>query len=152
MKHILVTTDFSEAAESAFDYAKEQVQLIGKEKCRITLLKAIDVAASANINFEYGLAIADKKSMLNKSHKQASEIIKGIAQEHFAGFSVETLVLKPSGPVYMEIIKYAKKQKVDLIVISTHGRTGIKHLFLGSVAERIIRQSPCPVMVVPAKL
>lgn len=71
---------------------------------------------------------------------------------HSAGFSVETLVLKPSGPVYMEIIKYAKKQKVCLIVMSTHGRTGIKHLFWGSVAERIKRQSPCPVMVVPAKL
>jgi len=71
---------------------------------------------------------------------------------HSAGLSVKTIVLKPSDPVYMEIIKYAKKQKVDLIVMSTHGRTGIKHLFLGSVAERIIRQSPCPVMVVPAKL
>ena len=61
MKHILVTTDFSEAAKSAFECAKEQLKLTGKEKNKITLLKVIDVVPPASIKFEYGLAIADKK-------------------------------------------------------------------------------------------
>ena len=59
MKHILVTTDLSEASESAFEYAKEQLELTGKEKSKITLLKVIDVVPPAGINFEYGLALPD---------------------------------------------------------------------------------------------
>lgn len=53
MKHFIVTTDLSEASESAFDYAKEQLKLTGKEKSRITLLKVIDTVPPANIKFEY---------------------------------------------------------------------------------------------------
>ena len=152
MKHILVTTDFSEASESAFDYAKEQLKLAEKEKSRITLLKVIDVVPPASIKFEYGLALPDKKGMLEKVYKHASVQIQGIAEKQFAGLPVETAVIKPEKAVYQEIIKFAEKNNVSLIVMSTHGRTGVKHFLLGSVAERVIRCSPCPVMIVPAKL
>ncbi len=152
MKHILVTTDFSKAAESAFKYAKDQLKIVEKEKSRITLLKVIDVVPPANIKFEYGLAIADKKGMLEKLHKQASEIIRKIAKKHFPGMPVDTVVIKPRKATYQEIINFAKTHKVDLIVMSTHGRTGVKHFLLGSVAERVVRRSPCPVMVVPAEI
>ncbi len=151
MKHILVTTDFSEAADSAFEYAKEQLKLAGKEKNKITLLKVIDVVPPASIKFEYGLAIADKKGMLEKVYKHASEQIQEIAEKQFAGLPVETAVVKPKKAVYHEIIKFAETNNVNLIVMSTHGRTGVKHFLLGSVAERVIRRSPCPVMIVPAK-
>ncbi len=151
MKHILVTTDFSEAAESAFEYAKEQLKLAGKEKDKITLLKVIDVVPPAGIKFEYGLAIADKKGMLEKVYKHASEQMREIAKKQFAGLPVETAVVKPKKAVYQEIIKFAETNNVSLIVMSTHGRTGVKHFLLGSVAERVVRRSPCPVMIVPAK-
>jgi nucleotide-binding universal stress UspA family protein len=151
MKHILVTTDLSAAAESAFDYAKEQLELTGKEKSKITLLKVIAAVPPASINFEYGLALPDKKGMLEKAYKHATEQIQEIAEEQFAGLPVETVVVKPKKAVYQEIIKFAKTNNVNLIVMSTHGRTGAKHFLLGSVAERVIRRSPCPVMVVPAK-
>ena len=151
MKHILVTTDLSEASESAFDYAKEQLKLAEKEKSRITLLKVIDVVPPASIKFEYGLALPDKKGMLEKVYKHASVQIQEIAEKQFAGLPVETAVIKPEKAVYQEIIKFAEKNNVSLIVMSTHGRTGVKHFLLGSVAERVIRCSPCPVMIVPAK-
>jgi universal stress protein A len=151
MKHILVTTDFSEAAGSAYDYAKEQLKLVGKEKNKITLLKVIDVVPPAGIKFEYGLAIADKKGMLEKVYKHASEQIWEIAEQQFAGLPVETAVVKPKKAVYQEIIKFAETNNVSLIVMSTHGRTGVKHFLLGSVAERVVRKSSCPVMIVPAK-
>ncbi len=151
MKHILVTTDFSEAAESAFGYAKEQLKLAGKGKNKITLLKVIDVVPPAGIKFEYGLAIADKKGMLEKVYKHASEQILEIAEQQFAGLPVETVVVKPKKAVYQEIIKFAETNNVSLIVMSTHGRTGVKHFLLGSVAERVVRKSSCPVMIVPAK-
>jgi nucleotide-binding universal stress UspA family protein len=96
----------------------------------------------------FGLSIVDVLEML---HKQTSEKIKEIAEKQFTGFPVEILVIKPTKPVYAEIIEFAKMNNVDLIVISTHGRTGVKHLLLGSVAEQVVRQAPCPVTVVPIK-
>jgi len=150
MKHILVTTDFSEEAERAFDYAKEQLKLAGKDKSKITLLKVIDVVPQANIKFEYGLAIVDKKGMLDKLYKQALERISEIAKKCFTGLPIDTVVIKPKKATYQEIIKFAQANDVSLIVMSTHGRTGAKHFLLGSVAERVVRKSPCPVMVIPA--
>ncbi len=149
MKHILVTTDFSEEAERAFDYAKEQLKLAGKGKSKITLLKIIDIVPPANIKFEYGLAIVDKKGMMEKLYKQASERVREIAKKRFAGLPVDTVVIKPKKATYQEIIKFAQSNDVSLIVMSTHGRTGAKHFLLGSVAERVVRRSPCPVMVIP---
>ncbi len=151
MKHILVTTDFSEAAESAFDCAKEQLKLSGKEESKITLLKVIDTVPPAGIKFEYGLAIADKKGMLEKVHKHASAQMQEIVKRQFSGLPVEMAVVKPKKAVYQEIIRFAEANNVNLIVMSTHGRTGVKHFLLGSVAERVVRRSPCPVMIVPAK-
>ena len=151
MKHILVTTDFSKASESAFKYAKEQLKLAREDKNKITLLKVIDVVPPAGIKFEYGLAIADKKGMLEKVYKHASEQIMEIAEQQFAGLPVETVVVKPKKAVYQEIIKFAETNNVSLIVMSTHGRTGVKHFLVGSVAERVVRKSSCPVMIVPAK-
>ncbi|HHT9109813.1 MAG TPA: universal stress protein [Candidatus Brocadiaceae bacterium] len=151
MKHIVVTTDFSKEAESAFDYAKELVQLIGKDECNITLLKVIDEVAPSNITFEFGLAIADRKSMTGKLHKHAEEKIKEIAEKHFNGFSFKTVLINPVKPVYQEIVEFAKAQNANLIIMSTHGRTGVRHFLLGSVAERVVRQSPCPVVTVPVQ-
>jgi nucleotide-binding universal stress UspA family protein len=48
----------------------------------------------------------------------------------------------------MEIIRYARQHTIDMIVIATHGRTGLKHVLLGSVAEKIVRKSPCPVLTI----
>ena len=152
MKHILVTTDFSEEAETAFDYAKEQVQLIGKEKSKITLLKVIDIVIPTNDEFGYGVNIHDIKGIIDRLQQQATEKIKEIAQKHFAGFPIETSVFAPSKDVDNGIIGFAETNDVDLIVMSTHGRTGVGHFLLGSIAEHVIRQSPCPVMVVPAKI
>jgi universal stress protein A len=64
--------------------------------------------------------------------------------------AVETLVVWGSPPV--EICRIAQERRVDLIVMGTHGRTGLAHLFIGSVAERVVRYAPCSVLIVrPAK-
>ncbi len=89
--------------------------------------------------------------MLEKVYKHASEQMQEIAKKQFAGLPVETAVVKPKKAIYQEIIKFAETNNVSLIVMSTHGRTGAKHFLLGSVAERVVRRSPCPVMIVPAK-
>ncbi|MBA4391890.1 MAG: hypothetical protein C0399_13280, partial [Syntrophus sp. (in: bacteria)] len=56
-----------------------------------------------------------------------------------------------SGNEDEEILKFIRKETIDIIVMGTHGRTGLKHVFLGSVAEKIIRRSPIPVFIIPCK-
>jgi nucleotide-binding universal stress UspA family protein len=52
------------------------------------------------------------------------------------------------GAAFLEIIEYVREQEIDLVVIGTHGRSGLMHILMGSVAERIVRKSPCPVLTV----
>jgi universal stress protein A len=61
------------------------------------------------------------------------------------------IIVTRSGREEEEILKFASEEKVDIIVIGTHGRTGLKHVFLGSVAEKTIRHSKVPVFVIPCK-
>ena len=53
-----------------------------------------------------------------------------------------------TGPPFVEIIRYAKEHDVDLLIMGTHGRGGLAHMLLGSVAEKVVRKSPCPVLTV----
>ena len=64
------------------------------------------------------------------------------------GVSFETVT--KSGKEAEEILEFAKEEQVDLIVMGTHGRTGMGHVFFGSVAEKVIRHSPIPVLIIPS--
>jgi nucleotide-binding universal stress UspA family protein len=75
--------------------------------------------------------------------------LEAIAQEKLAGISHEVFVA--SGNAAHEILSLAAEQKIDLIVMGTHGRTGVKHFLLGSVAERVVRESPIPVLTIHPK-
>jgi len=65
--------------------------------------------------------------------------------------TVKFEVLTKSGREDEEILKFAKDEKVDIIVVGTHGKTGIEHVFFGSVAEKVLRHSPVPLFVIPCK-
>ncbi|TFG42288.1 MAG: universal stress protein, partial [Bacteroidia bacterium] len=60
-------------------------------------------------------------------------------------------IITKSGREDEEILKFAKDEKVDILVVGTHGRTGIEHVFFGSVAEKVLRRSPFPIFVIPCK-
>ena len=138
-QHLLVPIDFSECADQALDYA---IELATVHKARLTLLHVVDTASWAD---------GREEAMLPRSYWQALET--GVT-EHLerprqkvvaAGLPVETLMIH--GKPFQTIIDTARDKGADLIIMGTHGRTGFTHAILGSVAERVVRLAPCPVLI-----
>ena len=152
MYHVLVTTDLSDESRVAFPVAKEQCELRGIDTCKITLLAVTEDVAPVNIAFGYGFAIAETQGIQEKLHARYIDKVEELVRDEFEGMQVSGHALNGGGPVYDQILAYVEQNQVDLLVIATHGRTGFKRLCLGSVAERVIRQAPCPVLVVPCDL
>ncbi len=138
LRIILAPFDFSETATRAVAQAFELAALQGG---KVHLLHAYNVPA-----FPDGLAVgvdivtpveqAAKKALAVESDKYAS-------RPEFGGVILEM------GDAREVILRHAQSLPADLIVMGTHGRTGFQHLLLGSVAERVVRGAPCPVLVVP---
>jgi nucleotide-binding universal stress UspA family protein len=141
LQKILVPVDFSPASEKALQYG---LSLAAQFSSEILLMHVVEAPFYPT---ELGYVPVEVES-LNKGIKQAAE--KEMArwsQEHVpADVEVQTLIRV--GHPYQEITQAARKLGADLIVVSTHGYTGLKHVFLGSTAERIVRHAGCPVLVV----
>jgi nucleotide-binding universal stress UspA family protein len=122
---VLYPTDFSEASEVAGGVARDLARESGGTLHVVHVVPPVtDPADSAERLTETGKRLAD-------------------------GTPVETALL--SGRVAREIVRYAREHGVGLIVLATHGRTGLSHAILGSVAEAVVRLAPCLVLTVPAK-
>ena len=139
LKRILVPIDFSECSKKALRYA---VALAKEHEAAITLLYAVPthyaVGEYGGINYA-----ALEGDMRASGDKQLSALV---VDEVRGEVAADRLVRTGSAPA--EIIEVARSLPADLIVISTHGRTGLKHMFLGSVTEYVVRHAPCPVLVV----
>jgi nucleotide-binding universal stress UspA family protein len=137
-QHILVPTDFSEHADQALNYALE---LAGKLSARLTLLHVIQKpVASAR-----GMGVS-LDPYFHQVELMASEAMNDHARRvHDAGIACDVAI--EHGVPFQQIIDLANAKQVDLIVMGTHGRTGLQHFLLGSVAERVVRLAPCPVLV-----
>ncbi len=151
MRQILVPTDFSKEAATALPHVKEQVKLAGSSQVQVILLTVIGDLVPANIDFEFGLALVDTKKLEQEALRRAQERMTQLVAEHFSGMHVEQKILTARKSVYDEILTFANDNKVDMIIMATHGRAGFKHLVLGSVTERIVRGARCPVLVIPAQ-
>ena len=137
--HILVPTDFSEYADYALDYA---IELAQKLQARLTLLHIIDTMP---------LGVVEEGSMLPPSYWQELEtnleqsMEASLKRLDDVGLQGEPIIVH--GVPFQSIIDTAQDKAVDLIVMGTHGRTGLTHVLMGSVAERVVRMAPCPVLV-----
>ncbi len=135
---ILFPTDFSESAENASRYAISLAKKYGSK------LYVIHVVEPFTYTTDFGLDYSAQYMEMEASAKRLlNEIVASIKKDNL---DVEGTVL--SGEPFVEIIKYARQAHVDLIVMATHGRTGIEHMLLGSVAEKVVRKSPYPVLTV----
>jgi universal stress protein A len=139
VRTILVPTDFSTYAEHAL---QEAVAIATRDKAHVLLLHVLPVITFTWAD-EWSLA---RPQFEEKLHSDAEQQLQTVAAQHVV--PIETLVLW-GAPATM-ICDVAKIRSCDLIVMSTHGRTGLAHVFIGSVAERVVRYAPCAVLIVRA--
>ena len=150
MKNIVITTDFSEASEAVLPKALEIISGF-KETPKIHLITVLEDVTKANVQFEFGISLIDTTGLMEHAKKIAKEKLADICEKQFSELEVGTHVLSSTQAVHQEIVKFAKNNNADLILLGTHGRTGFEHMLLGSVAERVVQHSPCPTVVIPAK-
>lgn len=143
IRSILLPTDFSECAQYALAYASEFARDAGASVICVHVVEPI-VATVGYAGVTEPLPMADISDQLEDS--AARELPKISQREEFAGLSVEDVIVH--GDAASEIVRVAKERKVDLIVISSHGRTGLGRILFGSTAEHVVRHAPCPVLVV----
>ena len=143
IKKILCPVDFSEISVNALDYA---VFLASHHHAELLLLHVVEHLHE----FEhYQILVFTPQEISEKMEKNAYEELNKLAKSIKNTLKVETLIRQ--GKAFVEIIKTAKEKDMDLIVMGSHGRTGISHMLMGSVAEKVVRKANCPVLIVRDK-
>ena len=139
---LLVPTDFSEDSEQAARYA---VELAKRFQAEIHCVHVVDIPADLLSTSAYYMT-GPSEAFLDQIREESKKNLEAFADNNLEGVQVQTAFLE--GSPFVEIIRYARNQQIDLVVIATHGRTGLKHVLFGSVAEKVVRKAPCPVLVV----
>jgi nucleotide-binding universal stress UspA family protein len=142
IKKILIATDFSEASEAALQYAKLLAEAF---KASLHVLHVLeDLAAHAWTTEVY---VAALPGVHEEMERQARERLgQALTPDETTRFHA-VLALRAGSP-FVEVVRYARDEAMDLIVLGTHGRGAIAHMLLGSVAERVVRKAHCPVVTV----
>ena len=144
-KKLLVPTDLSEPAEVAFRAA---LSVIGSDPAEVTLLHVVDLSTllpMTTIFMSPGQELSLRREVRERVEQTMGELVAGKGVE---GQRIEIVVLEDKS-VANAICRYAEDHNYDAIVISSHGRTGLAHLMIGSVAERVVRLAKRPVLVIP---
>jgi nucleotide-binding universal stress UspA family protein len=162
-KHLLVPTDFSEPANRALRYAIEEAVL---HHAKVTLLHVLPSDTQTDVHYVTGAPIpgpqggvdpvaggrvggsvfpAQPEVVRRDLSDEALTQLRDLAANAFRGPWEAAVAM---GHPADTIIRVAQERSADLIIMSTHGRTGLQHVLLGSVAEKVVRLAPCPVLTV----
>ncbi len=139
LKNILCPVDHSDCSKEALKYA---VSFAMKDNSKLYLLHVIDIRVFDESIDAMTPQIPDEDTLKLLKTKLLDCIPKEIRDD----MNVEALVVQ--GIPFVEIISIAKENNIDMIVLGSHGRTGIAHMMLGSVSEKVVRKAPCPVLTV----
>jgi nucleotide-binding universal stress UspA family protein len=141
LKIILAAVDFSEYSRVALHYAAEFAGAFDSEVLLCNVVEAADILSQIPPGgegyFPPNLSEIRKKKSQEECEKLLDE--SGITNGR---------VMVAAGKAFVEIIRIAREEDVDLIVVGTHGRGAVAHMLLGSVAEKVVRKAPCPVLTV----
>ena len=143
LNRILVPVDFSAHSEKAIRFA---TTLANKFGARLSLLHVVEDPFVTGA-WQAEVFVPNIPELLNDLIKAAqTQMTERKKELAIHGFAVETVVI--TGRPATAIVEHASTGAFDLIVMGTHGRTGLSHALLGSVAERVVQKAPCPVLTV----
>lgn len=145
IKRILLPTDFSENSQHGVAYACALAEQFRSELHVLHVVQ--DLVAMVP---EPGLAFPPPGDYVREMEEAARAALAQIPDASWAAGKTVVRVTR-QGPPFLEIVRYAKEQSIDLIVMGTHGRSGLAHVLMGSVAERVVRKAPCAVLTVRPK-
>ncbi len=142
IKKILCPVDFSDSSDHALQYA---IALAQSHEATLRLLHVVQPP----------LMSVPGDPMVPEFSSEVLEDIKTASQRRLEEMAATTREQVPvvetqiaTGSPFVEIVTDAKDQNIDLIVVGTHGRSGLAHVMIGSVAEKVVRKAPCPVLTV----
>ncbi|MHB8906614.1 MAG: universal stress protein [Melioribacteraceae bacterium] len=138
IRNILAPIDFSDYSKNALKYASQFAKEFNAKLYLIYVVEPMIYPA----DFSMGqIAIPSTDVDL---HARAEEELNNLAKTIDPSLKVETTIR--TGKPFVEIIEEAKEKDIDLIIIASHGHTGVEHLLFGSTAEKVVRKAPCPVL------
>lgn len=139
---VLVATDFGETSDVALTYGRNLTRAFGGT---LHILHVADnLATTAAADF-YPTSLEELQAQVEDAARKRLDAL--LTSDDRAQLRA-TPVVRASGGIAHTIVEYAKEIPADLIVVGTHGRGPVAHLFMGSVAEKVVRMAPCPVLVV----
>jgi len=143
MERILLATDFSENSKWALTYA---LSFAKQYNAKLFILHVIQQPS-----YPLGMYAEISFDAMDKFNRNVSEVtaqeMKDLSESELKDFqNFEAIIV--NGIPFLEIIRTAREKEVDLIVVGTHGRTGLDHVLFGSTAEKVVRKAPCPVLSV----
>jgi len=145
-KKVLFCTNFSKISDCAFDYA---FGIAKRDEAVLYILYVIPPTPQPDL-----LRLHLTSEQLDKIEADNQEYLEKMFTDKYLRHITDKTKVKiviRSGREDDEIIEFVQKEMIDILVIGTHGRTGMEHAVLGSVAEKVIRRSPIPVFVIPCK-
>lgn len=140
---ILCPIDFSEVTDEIIAYAADLAGRYGSE------LHVLHVIPNLNYFTPYESFLTPEN--LVAIEQNIGREVERDFQKVLAKLDREVVKVIRTGVTFVEIIDYIKEQGIDLVVMGTHGRSGIEHILIGSVAEKVVRKSPCPVLTIRPK-
>jgi universal stress protein A len=147
LQKILVPTDLSACSSQALAQAQEFASVFGASIDLLYVWSAPALVAPESVITGVGI---NKQPLLDWVRESATaQLTKFESEAKLAGIAVRSSVCEAGDPA-TAIVERAASGKYDLLVLGTHGRTGLSHVLMGSVAEKVVRRAPCPVLTVRA--
>jgi universal stress protein A len=143
LKNVLVAIDFGEASETALAYGRELARMAG---ATLHVLHVVENVIAGAVGVEG--YVTDFASLQREVEESARKQLDSMVTDEDRRTLAAKTVTKTSNSPALSIVPYARDAHIDLIIVGTHGRGGMAHLFMGSVAERVVRTAPCPVLTV----
>ena len=141
IRKILIPIDFSQHSKKALSYAASFAKQFG------AMLHIIYVVEPVIYPSDFAIGQLTFPNIENEMREKAElEMENLLKNSTIKGFRLKKIV--KDGIPFVEVTAYAQEEKIDLIILATHGHTGVEHILFGSTAEKIVRKAPCPVLVV----